>query len=364
MRSVATSDEPPEPPGNRGVRLRAVVTGAAGFIGSHVVEGLLSKGWTVRGIDALTDTYDPTQKLANLAAVAGCPRFGLVVADLVDADLFALLDGATVVFHLAGEPGVAGSWGPRFERYARCNVLATQRLLEASAAVGVEKFVYASSSSVYGEAAGRPTRETDLPAPRSPYGVSKLAAENLVGAYARERSLRAVSLRYFTVYGPRQRPDMAFHRFIAAALANEPIVVNGSGHQMRDATYVDDVVAATISAAHTDFTPGEVLNVGGGRPASVLQVLDLLSELLGRRPPLVHAPRSPGDVAHTEAGTDRARARLSWAPRTCLAAGLARQVAWQRRAERHPRPRNGPPPGLRSAESPGTPTRAAAATRG
>ncbi len=345
-------------------RPRAVVTGAGGFIGSHLVERLVGDGWWVRGIDALTDTYDPAYKLANLAAVTECPGFDLVVTDLVDADLCHLLEGVTVVFHLAGEPGVPDSWGARFERYAHSNVVATQRLLEASAAVGVETFVYASSSSVYGDTAGRPARETDLPAPLSPYGVSKLAAEHLVGAYARERSLQAVSLRYFTVYGPRQRPDMAFHRFIAAALAGEAIVVNGSGRQVRDCTYVDDVVAATVAAAHADFAPGEVLNVGGGRPTSVLQVLDLLGELLGRRPPCVYGPPCPGDVSHTEASIDLARGRLRWAPQTCLAAGLARQVAWQRRAGRRPMPASAQPPRPRSAESLGMATRAAAVARG
>ncbi len=342
----------------------AVVTGAAGFIGSHLVERLVDDGWRVRGIDAFTDTYDPAHKLTNLAAVADRPGFDLVVTDLVEADLADLLEGVTAVFHLAGEPGVADSWGARFERYAHRNVVATQRLLEASAAVGVEKFVYASSSSVYGDTAGRPARETDLPAPRSPYGVSKLAAEHLVGAYARERSLQAVSLRYFTVYGPRQRPDMAFHRFIDAALAGGAIVVNGSGRQVRDCTYVDDVVAATVAAVHADFVPGDVLNVGGGRPTSLLEVLDLLGELLGRRPPCVHGPPRPGDVARTEASNDRARARLMWAPRTCLAAGLARQVAWQRRTGRRPMPGSAQSPRPRSAESLGMPTRAAAVARG
>ncbi|MDP8927278.1 MAG: NAD-dependent epimerase/dehydratase family protein [Actinomycetota bacterium] len=359
--SFAAPSRRPETPERPATRTRAVVTGAAGFVGSHVVERLLTDGWTVRGVDALTDTYDPALKLANLSAAAECPGFDLVVTDLVDADLMALLDGATAVFHLAGEPGVAGSWGPRFDRYAHWNVIATQRLLEAAVEVGVKRFIYASSSSVYGHRAARPARETDLPAPRSPYGVSKLAAEHLVGAYARERSLTAVSLRYFTVYGPRQRPDMAFHRFILAALGDRDVVVHGSGRQVRDCTYVDDVVAATVAAAQADFVPGEVLNVGGGRPTSLLQVLDLLGELLGGRPAIVHVPPRPGDVARTEAATDRARARLSWAPATGLAAGLARQVAWQRLAGRQPITGSVRPPDLRSAESPGTATRAAAA---
>jgi nucleoside-diphosphate-sugar epimerase len=305
-----------------------LVTGAAGFIGSHLCEALLAEGHRVRGFDAFTEFYDPARKRRNLAGCLDQPAFELVEGDLLTADLDPVLEGVEVVAHLAGEPGVTSSWGPDFPRYLDRNVLATQRLLEAAVAGDVRQLVYASSSSVYGTGS-EALRADGEPRPFSPYGVSKLAAETLVGAYAHGHGLRTVSLRYFSVYGPRQRPDMAAHRFIEALLDGQPLQVFGDGSQVRDFTYVGDVVRATRLALFADLPPAAVLDVASGRPASVATLIGLLGELASSGPtPIVQCEERRGDVPRTEGSPGTAHTHLGWVPVTDLRSGLARQVAW------------------------------------
>jgi UDP-glucuronate 4-epimerase len=309
---------------------RVLVTGAAGFIGSHLCEALLHAGHDVRAVDAFTATYDPGRKQQNVAGLLPHAGFELVAQDLLTADLQSLLDGTDAVAHLAGEPGVPGSWGPAFQRYLERNVVSTQRLLEAATTVGVRRFVYASSSSVYG--AGTETlRARDEPRPASPYGVSKLAAEALVGAYAWAHDLRTVALRYFSVYGPRQRPDMAAFRFIDALLHDRPLTVFGDGGQVRDFTYVDDVVDATVRALSADLPRAAVLDVAGCAPVRVRTLVTLLRALVGTgTSPTRLREERPGDVARTRGRTAATREHLGWTPTTDLRTGLAAQVAWQR----------------------------------
>jgi nucleoside-diphosphate-sugar epimerase len=308
---------------------RAIVTGCAGFIGSHLTESLLEDGHSVLGVDCFNDNYPRAEKFDNLTRAGEHDAFRLLTADLVDADADALLDGADVVFHLAGEPGVRASWGPRFDRYTHHNVQATQRLLEAARGTGV-RFVYASSSSVYGDALTLPTREDATPAPLSPYGVTKLAAEHLCVLYGTEHDVDTVALRYFSVYGPRQRPDMAFRRFCEAVVAGDPIEVFGDGRQSRDFTYVGDIVAATRAAAEADVPPGRVYNVGGGNRVSLRCALEVLAGLAGRPLDVRYAERESGDVQDTGADTSRAAAELGFAPATTLEDGLAAELDWVR----------------------------------
>jgi nucleoside-diphosphate-sugar epimerase len=304
---------------------RYLVTGCAGFIGSHLVEALVEAGHDVLGVDALTDYYPREVKLANLAGLAEGASFELVAADLAERELRDLVEGTAGVFHLAAQPGVRGSWGGSFALYARDNLLVTQRVLEAAVAAGV-RVVFASSSSVYGDAERYPTGEDAPTRPISPYGVTKLGCEHLVGAYA-EAGLDAVVLRYFTVYGPRQRPDMAFARIVHALALGEPFHVYGTGEQSRDVTYVGDAVTATVAAMET-APPGAVYNVGGGTEASLREVIALLEELAGRRLDARFDPAAAGDVGRTAADTSRIRAALGWAPAASLADGLAAQLAW------------------------------------
>ena len=289
----------------------AVVTGCAGFIGSHLTESLLADGHSVLGVDCFNDNYARGDKYANLARAGEHERFRLVTADLVDVDADALLDGADVVFHLAGEPGVRASWGPRFDRYTHHNVQATQRLLEAARDTDV-RFVYASSSSVYGDALKLPTHEDETPRPLSPYGVTKLAAEHLCVLYGEEHGVDTVALRYFSVYGPRQRPDMAFRRFCEAIVEGQPIEVFGDGRQTRDFTFVGDIVAGTRAAAEADTAPGRVYNLGGGNRTS--PALRAGGARRARRPPARRPPARPR--VRRRAGHGRrhdARRAPSWA---------------------------------------------------
>jgi nucleoside-diphosphate-sugar epimerase len=310
-----------------------LLTGIAGFIGSHLAEHLVREGWSVRGVDAFTDTYAPRQKRANLAPLSRSPAAEVVVADLARDELIGLLDGVDAVVHLAGEPGVPASWGTAFATYVERNVIATQRLLEAATTVGVTRFVYASSSSVYGPE-DRPLVESALPRPLSPYGASKLAAEVLVGAYAQQRGLSTVSLRYFSVFGPRQRPDMATHRFIEALLDRAPLRVYGDGRQARDFTFVADVVAATTAALTAALPCGAVLNVARGEPVEVRELIAALGEELGVEPRVEHRPARVGDTPRTDGCADAARELLGWAPVTDLRCGLRRQIEWHLRRRR------------------------------
>jgi nucleoside-diphosphate-sugar epimerase len=314
--------------------VRALVTGAAGFIGSHLVERLLTDGADVRGVDCFTDYYDVATKRGNLAGLVDEPRFELVEADLREHALDGVLEGVDVVFHLAGQPGVRSSWGKGFADYVGHNVLATQRLLEAALGSELDVFVNASSSSIYGNAPRYPTHEDDLPRPFSPYGVTKLAAEHLASLYA-ERGLPTVSLRYFTVYGPRQRPDMALNRFLHAALAHEPLPVYGDGEQRRQFTFVGDVVEATYRAAVQPAARGAVLNVCGGEEATVNDLLAVVADLTGEELVLDRQPEQPGDVRRTGGDGSRAADVLGFRPEVGIRDGIAAELAWIRGSAGH-----------------------------
>ena len=311
--------------------MRALVTGVAGFIGSHLAEALVASGNDVVGVDSFAPYYDAELKRDNLAGLADAASFRLVEGNLREVDLGEVLEGVDVVFHLAAQPGVRRSWGQEFAVYTNENVLATQRLLEGVKAHAPVPFVFASSSSIYGDAERLPTPESAQPRPVSPYGVTKLACEHLCRLYFSRFEVPAVMLRYFTVYGPRQRPDMAFSRFISAASGGHPVEVFGDGLQSRDFTYVADAVAATIAAGQAG-RPGEVYNVAGGSQATVLDVLKTLRGLVDREIEVHHLPPVPGDARHTGGDTEKARRDLSFAPTTGLAEGLAEQVAQSRRA--------------------------------
>jgi nucleoside-diphosphate-sugar epimerase len=308
----------------------SLVTGAAGFVGSHLCERLLRAGHRVIGVDAFTDYYPRAAKEANLAAFRGADGFRFVEEDLTRMDLSAVVGDADYVFHQAGQPGVRPSWGKDFDVYVDCNIRATQRLLESVRTAGrVRRLVYASSSSVYGETRDLPLGEDSSTRPYSPYGVTKLAAEHLCSLYHANYGVPTVSLRYFTVYGPRQRPDMGFHKFIRAALEDRAIVVYGDGEQTRDFTFVTDAVEANWLAA-TGQGAGHVFNIGGGSHCSVNQVLATLEEIIGRPIRREPGPSQPGDVSHTWADTRRAKEVLGFAPAVRLREGLAREVDWMR----------------------------------
>jgi nucleoside-diphosphate-sugar epimerase len=305
--------------------MKCVVTGAAGFIGSHLCEHLLTLGHEVAALDAFIPYYPRAVKEGNLTPSLASPVYRFIAADLREAALEPVLEGADVVFHLAAMPGLVASWD-EFDLYLTCNVLATRRLLEAvcRAAPRLKRFVYASTSSVYGRfASGDETLPTR---PISPYGVTKLAGEQLCRSYAEAYGLPLVVMRYFSVYGPRQRPDMAYHRFMKALLLDQPIVVYDDGQQVRGNTFVDDCVEATVLGV--DAVPGEVFNVGGGEAVSLLDVLAKLERLSGRRFKVRHESARPGDQRHTFADTSKLRRHLHWEPRTRLDDGLARQWAW------------------------------------
>ena len=307
--------------------MRALVTGAAGFIGSTLTEQLLADGADVVGLDSFTDYYPRALKERNLSTAKRHPHFRLVESRIQDADLRSLLADRTHVFHLAAQAGVRKSWGRDFGVYTSNNVEATQILLEACIGLALERVVYSSSSSVYGDKVPLPMREDALPQPVSPYGVTKLAAEQLCYLYFVNEGVPAVSLRYFTVYGPRQRPDMGFHKFLRATLLDQPITVYGDGEQTRDFTFVHDAVAANIAAA-TRGIPGRVYNIGGGSRVSINEVLDMIARVSGRRPRVNVDPAQKGDMRHTYADTSLARADLGFVPRVGLEEGVAAEHKW------------------------------------
>ena len=308
--------------------MKALVTGAAGFIGSTLSERLLGEGADVVGLDCFTDYYPRPMKERNLASLSKDARFTFVESTIQQADLARILRGCTHVFHLAAQAGVRKSWGRDFAVYTINNIEATQVLLEAVAgARHIERVVYASSSSVYGDLVAMPMREDALPQPVSPYGVTKLAAEQLCYLYYTNHQVPTVSLRYFTVYGPRQRPDMGFHKFLRAAIRGEAMSLFGDGEQTRDFTYVHDAVSATIAAA-TKGVPGGVYNIGGGSRVSMNQVMEIIGRVAGRQLMITRDEAQKGDMRHTYADTTLARRDLGFAPRVGLEEGLAAEFQW------------------------------------
>ncbi|MCX7625566.1 MAG: GDP-mannose 4,6-dehydratase [Candidatus Sumerlaeaceae bacterium] len=313
--------------------MRCLVTGVAGFIGSSLAQSLLERGDEVIGVDCFIPYYARELKEWNLAQLRCYERFRFIEKEV--GELFAnsqraadeLLDGVDVVFHQAAQAGVRASWGSYFETYCLCNILATQKLLEACKLKEGIRVVYASSSSVYGETMKFPMSEDDLPRPVSPYGVTKLAAEHLVRLYTHNYGVPTVSLRYFTVYGPRQRPDMAFHRLLKAVLTDQPFTLFGSGEQTRDFTYISDIVAANISAAETGVAGG-VYNIGGGSRVSMNEVIEVVADITGRRPRVIRTQREKGDVTHTGADVSRAKQDLGFIPKVRIKEGLAAEAQY------------------------------------
>ncbi|MSO83400.1 MAG: NAD-dependent epimerase/dehydratase family protein [Acidobacteria bacterium] len=307
--------------------MKALVTGGAGFIGSTLSERLLEQGASVRAIDAFTDFYPRPLKERNLEHLRGRAGYEFIEGDLRAVDLNAALDGVTHVFHLAAQAGVRRSWGKEFQVYTGLNVDSTQRLLEACVDKPIERLVYASSSSVYGDDVAIPMTETALPQPVSPYGVTKLAAEQLCHLYFVNYGVPAVSLRYFTVYGPRQRPDMGFNRFFSAILGGQPLIQFGDGLQTRDFTFVADAVKATADAA-VRGVPGRVYNIGGGSRVSLREVFDLIARVSGRKVTIDQQGPQKGDMRDTYADTTRARLDLAFAPSVTLEEGLRAMWRW------------------------------------
>jgi UDP-glucose 4-epimerase len=307
--------------------LKSLITGVAGFIGSHLAERLLALQQEVIGIDGFLDNYDRPFKEKNLAGVMNHASFTFLNQDLLCSDLRVLLRDASYVFHMAGQPGVRASWGKEFVRYSENNLMATQMLLEAAKESPPVKFVYASTSSVYGDTDDLPMREEGQTRPVSPYGVSKLAAEHLCYLYWKAFKVPTVALRFFTVYGPRQRPDMFFHIFMRGLLRNEEIPLYDDGEQTRDFTYCSDIVDGILGAA---FYPGsgEVFNLGGGTEISLLNVIGMMEKIAGRKAKLKRFDRQTGDVRHTRASIEAARSKLGYQPRVGLEMGLSRQWEW------------------------------------
>lgn len=311
--------------------MRALVTGAAGFVGSNLVDSLLESGDTVLGVDCFTPYYDPAAKRENLARAHANASFEFAEADLRTVDIAALLDGVDVVYHQAAQPGVRLSWSEGFTEYVALNVGVTQRLLEAvHRARPAARIVYACSSSVYGNQPRYPTTEDDLPRPHSPYGVTKLAGEHLCGLYAENFGLHTISLRYFTVYGPRQRPDMSIYRLCEAALHRETFPRFGDGTQIREFTFVDDIVRGNIAAGTADVHSGSYVNLAGGSEITLNELIELVGELAGASVKVDDQPPSAGDAFRNGGAIDRARVVLGWEPQVPLRDGIAAQLEWHR----------------------------------
>lgn len=318
------------PTGDPARNQSVLVTGAAGFVGSHLTEACLARGWRVTAVDAFTDYYGRALKEANAERLRDHDACEFVEGDLLELDIAALLEGVDVVFHLAAQPGVRASWGEGFAHYQRHNITAMQRLLEATRDASLHRFVFASSSSVYGDAETFPTPEDVILRPVSPYGVTKVTGEHLAQAYWRSYDVPVVTLRYFTVYGPRQRPDMAFHRLIQTVLHDKPFTVFGDGGQTRDFTYVQDAVTGTIAAGLLG-EPGTAYNLGGGSQRPMTDVFASLAEIAGQPLRLTYTDKQLGDARNTSADVTRATRDLHFAPAWSFTDGLASQFEWQRR---------------------------------
>ncbi len=306
---------------------RCLVTGAAGFIGSHLSEELVHQGFEVTGVDALRDYYPRRIKLSNIHGISSNPRFKFLELDLAVADLREIVKESDFIFHLAAQPGVRASWGKTFSSYVTDNIIATQRLLEAAKDSNVKQIVYASSSSIYGDSEQLPTPEDATPRPNSPYGATKLAGESLCRVYGKNFGVPVVILRYFSVYGPRQRPDMAFNRFIGRISRGLKIEVLGSGNQARDFTYVSDIVSGTVGAC--DAPVGSVLNVGAGKSVKLRDAIRIIERHIGKKAHIVYRASAAGDVKKTSADISRIRRSPHYAPQVDLDEGLRRQIRWQ-----------------------------------
>ena len=305
----------------------SVVTGVAGFIGSHLAERLIREGHEVMGIDCFTDYYPRSIKEKNLKNLLTLPGFSFIEGNLLDLDLPELLNGTQYIFHQAAQAGVRSSWGAEFEIYTTLNLVATQRMLEACKKLTIKKFIFASSSSVYGDSDELPLREDSVLRPVSPYGVTKLAGEHLCTSYWKNYNIPTIALRYFTVYGPRQRPDMAFHKFMGALLEDKEIEIYGDGLQTRDFTFISDAVEGNLLAMKATLV-GEVFNIGGGSRVTVNDVLDTLQKITMKNPRIVYQDVQKGDVKHTLAETIKARNTLGYSPKVDLKTGLEKQWEW------------------------------------
>jgi len=308
---------------------KVIVTGCAGFVGSHLVERLLKDGHTIVGIDNFSDHYPRGIKEKNMEGFVQERKFKFVEGDLLEADLKKLLNGVDVVFHQAAQAGVRDSWGVKFDVYTRNNILATQTLLEACKDSRIRKFIYASSSSIYGDAESMPTKEDVLPKPISPYGVSKLAGEHLCYLYWKIFRVPTISLRYFSVYGPRQRPDMGFYRFVDSVLRGVKLSIYGTGEQTRDFTYVSDIVDGNISAMMSKQN-GDVFNIGGGSRISVNDCVKIIEKILDKRARIERVAHQSGDAGHTYADISKARKMLGYKPEVCIEDGLNKQALWMK----------------------------------
>jgi UDP-glucose 4-epimerase len=307
--------------------MKAIVTGCAGFIGSHLAERLIGDGFEVVGIDCFTDYYSRKLKENNISSILNNENFRFIERDLLEIDMPSILKNVDYIFHQSAQAGVRASWGDSFKIYCDNNILATQKLLEGCKDTGLKKFVYGSSSSVYGDTESLPMKETDIPKPVSPYGVSKLAGEHLCYLYWKNYDVPTISLRYFTVYGPRQRPDMAFHKFIKAVLQGDEIKIYGDGRQTRDFTYVSDIVEANLLAARGNFN-GEVFNIGGGTRISLIDAIEELEKIIGKKAILDYTEKQKGDVRDTYADITSANDRLGYSPKVKIKQGLEREIEW------------------------------------
>jgi nucleoside-diphosphate-sugar epimerase len=308
---------------------KIIVTGVAGFIGSHLTETLLQQGEEVIGIDEFNDYYDPTLKRKNVAQLDRSPNFKLIEGDIQFLDWHKLLKDVDVVYHQAAQAGVRASWGNGFRGYTERNINATQVLLEAAKdSKDLKRLVFASSSSIYGDAETLPTHERICPQPVSPYGITKLAGELLCELYHKNFGVPSVSLRYFTVYGPRQRPDMAFNKFFKSILQDEAIPIYGDGQQTREFTFVSDIIAANLAAAIAPAAVGEIFNIGGGSRVVLAEVLDTIEQIVGKPIKRKYIEKAMGDARHTAADISKAQKLLGYQPQVSLREGLTQEWEW------------------------------------